>query len=168
MPRWRRIALVLATLVALVGCDQKTKVLASERLRTDVRESFLDDTVRLEYMENPGAFLSLGAGLPARWRTLILRIGCSAGIAAILLYTLLASQASPWQVLAMSLICGGGIGNLADRWMYGGYVRDFLDVGFGRIRTGIFNVADLALMTGCLILMFGAFPRRSSKLSPLE
>jgi signal peptidase II len=154
MLRWRRIALVLATLLTLVGCDQKTKTLAREHLRAAGSKSFLDDTLRLEYAENPGAFLSLGADLPAKARTLLFTIGCSAGIAAILLYTLLASQPGPWQVLAMSLICGGGLGNLADRWMYGGYVRDFLDIGFGRIRTGVFNVADVALLTGCLILLF--------------
>jgi signal peptidase II len=165
MPRWRRIVLVVATLIGLVGCDQKTKTLARQHLREAETKSFLADTLRLDYTENPGAFLSLGAALPARWRRLLLTIGCSAGIAAILLYTLLASQPGPWQVLAMSLISAGGIGNLADRWMNGGYVRDFLDVGFGPIRTGIFNVADAALVAGCLILLLVRYRSRVSAAS---
>ena len=163
MPRWKRVALVVATLIGLVGCDQQTKALASKHLGESDARSFLAGAVRLDYTENRGAFLSLGATLPAKWRTLVLTIGCSVGIAAILLYTLLASQPGSWQVLAMSLICAGGIGNLADRWMNDGYVRDFLEVGLGPIRSGIFNVADTALVAGCCILLMGAWGFRPNQ-----
>jgi signal peptidase II len=51
------------------------------------------------------------------------------------------------------MICCGGLGNIIDRLIYGGYVRDFLNVGVGPVRTGIFNIADVALMAGCLLLV---------------
>jgi len=154
MSRWRRIALVVTTLSTLVGCDQKTKSLAKEHLRGGETQSVLADTLRLDYTENQGAFLSIGASLPTEWRLRLFTVGCSAGIAGILLYTLLTSQSGALRILALSLVCAGGIGNLADRWMYGGYVRDFLNIGIGPVRTGIFNVADVALLTGCVLLCF--------------
>ena len=57
-----RYSLVLLVLVC-VGCDQVTKAVARSSLPRYHRFSYLGDTVRLEYTENPGAFLSLGADL---------------------------------------------------------------------------------------------------------
>jgi len=59
----RRFWVVLLALAATIGCDRLTKDLAQERLRGQGRRSFLGDTVRLEYVENRGAFLDLGAQL---------------------------------------------------------------------------------------------------------
>src|SRR5690242_7045330 len=152
MKPWKRIALIVVMLVACVGCDQRAKYLAVEHLRGNEDISFLVDTIRLEYSENQGGFLSLGAFLPAPWRAAVFTIGCSAAIAALLWYTLLAARIGTLQVLGLSLICGGGIGNLVDRWTYS-YARDFLNVGIGPIRTGIFNVADVAVIAGCVLLV---------------
>jgi signal peptidase II len=157
-----RIALLLATLVVCVGCDQKTKYLAKERLGYNGVVTFFGGSVRLEYTENEGAFLGWGASLPAPWRTALFTIGCSAGVAAILWYTIVALRAGYLQVVGLSLICAGGIGNLIDRWAFG-YTRDFLNVGLGAMRTGIFNVADVALMAGCLLVLFSQHQRVSPK-----
>ncbi len=118
MPRLQRIALIVVTLVACVGCDQRTKSLARAHLRGNDPVSFLGDTIRLDYAENPGGFLTLGASLPTRWRTAAFTIARSAGIVAILLYAFLAPQCGLLQVLALSLFCAGGIGNLADRMCF--------------------------------------------------
>ncbi len=57
------------------------------------------------------------------------------------------------QHLAVVLLLAGGIGNLIDRLFHGGLVIDFLNVGIGPVRTGIFNVADMAIMAGFGILI---------------
>jgi signal peptidase II len=57
------------------------------------------------------------------------------------------------QHLAVVLLLAGGIGNLIDRLFHGGLVIDFLNVGIGPLRTGIFNVADVAIMAGFGILI---------------
>lgn len=49
---------------------------------------------------------------------------------------------------------GGGIGNLVDRILLSGLVTDFINIGIGNLRTGIFNVADMAIMTGVIGLIF--------------
>jgi signal peptidase II len=152
MPLRKRIALVAVTLIACVGCDQKTKSLAVESLRGRETQSLLSGVIRLEYAENTGGFLSLGASLPEPWKTTVFNVACSAGIAAILLYIFLAAKAGMIQIVGLALICGGGAGNLIDRWAYG-YSRDFLNLGLGPVRTGIFNVADVVLMAGCVLLV---------------
>src|SRR5262249_41776674 len=90
---------------------------------------------------------------PGPWRAAVFTIGCSVAIAAVLSYTLVAECLDYFQLMGLSLICAGGIGNLLDRWMYG-YARDFLNVGLGSVRTGIFNIADLALMAGCVLVFW--------------
>jgi len=154
----KRFALILVTLFACVGCDQQTKSLATMHLRGNEPRSFFADTVRLDYTENTGSFLGLGASLPVEWRTAIFSVGCTLGITALLIYALVMPRSTALQVLALALICAGGIGNLLDRWMFG-HVRDFLNVGVGPIRTGIFNVADATLMAGSL-LAFLLYRRR--------
>ncbi len=50
--------------------------------------------------------------------------------------------------VGIALIIGGGIGNLIDRLLRNGSVSDFMNMGVGRLRTGIFNFADLFLIAG--------------------
>jgi signal peptidase II len=57
-----------------------------------------------------------------------------------------------WQAVAYALLAGGGAGNLWDR-LAGGAVTDFLNLGIGPVRTGIFNVADLAIVAGVVVLL---------------
>ena len=52
--------------------------------------------------------------------------------------------------IAVSFILAGGIGNLIDRVSNHGLVTDFINLGIGPLRTGIFNVADVAVMFGGL------------------
>jgi signal peptidase II len=54
--------------------------------------------------------------------------------------------------MAMALIASGGVGNLWDRFARGGSVVDFLNLGVGPVRTGILNIADLAIVAGAVFL----------------
>jgi len=46
-----------------------------------------------------------------------------------------------------------GVGNLIDRFLFDGRVTDFLNVGIGSLRTGIFNIADVVGMLDCILLL---------------
>jgi len=151
LTRFKRVLVILGLLVACVGCDQTTKTLARDHLQNRPVICLLGDTVRLQYTENPGAFLSLGASLPQHWRSSVFTLGSAILVGGALLYAFLAARMRPLQTVAIALICGGGIGNLLDRIRYDGLVTDFLNVGAGGLRTGIFNVADMALMLGLLL-----------------
>ena len=108
--------------------------------------SFLADTVRLEYAENTGAFPGLGPEWRPPLRTAIFGIGNGL----LLLGLAVIATRRHWQRLALvgvALVVAGGTSNLVDRIAYG-VVIDFVNVGVGPVRTGIFNVADVAIMLG--------------------
>ena len=146
-------AVVLVLLVATtIGCDRVTKHIAKTSLDGTPGRSFFADTVRLVYAENTGGFLSLGADLAPAVRTAIFTIGTGLVLAA----TLTAAVRLDWtalQLVALSLMFAGGASNWIDR-VARGTVVDFLNVGVGPLRTGVFNVADVALMLGGVILAF--------------
>ena len=56
------------------------------------------------------------------------------------------------RVLALALVCGGALGNLVDRVKSGRGVVDFIDVGIGAMRWPTFNVADMAVSCGAVLL----------------
>jgi lipoprotein signal peptidase len=60
------------------------------------------------------------------------------------------------------LFLAGGLSNLADRLAIGSVI-DFLNVGIGQVRTGIFNVADVAIMTGAALVLWDALPFERSR-----
>jgi len=66
-------------------------------------------------------------------------------------------------IVARSLVLSGGLGNLVDRIINDGRVIDFMNIGIGSLRTGIFNVADVYITVGVVVLVFQSLqrPRRS-------
>ena len=151
MRRWQRVTLVGAVVASCIGCDQVSKGAAQEHLVGHEPLWFLGGMVRLTYVENPGGFLSLGAELPPQVRFWV--FGVATALMLALLSAIVVSDQSnpPVFLLGIAMILGGGIGNLLDR-LGSGVVRDFVNVGIGPIRTGVFNVADLAIMAGAAIV----------------
>jgi signal peptidase II len=113
----------------------------------------LGDSIRFQLVYNKGAFLSFGASLPAAWRTAFFSFGVGIILLVLLGYAVLSRSTSACYIFALALLCAGGIGNLIDRLRYGGYVVDFLNIGIGSLRSGIFNVADIAVVFGVLVFV---------------
>jgi signal peptidase II len=151
--RVRRLLLLSSLLIGSIGCDQVTKSIATERMAGGPAISLLGDTVRLQHTTNTGAFLSLGASLPEGARFWILTVANCALCAFLLSVLIRRWNMARAQFIGLALIAGGGFGNLIDRFVNGGKVVDFLNVGIGPVRTGIFNVADLAITAGALALL---------------
>src|SRR3982074_1712497 len=154
-----RLALILFVLVACVGCDQTTKSIAQSYLPRSEVWSFLEDTVRLQLAYNNGAFLSLGSSLPEFWQHALFSVCAGALLLGMFGYALFAKRIPPIGVFAIALFVAGGVSNLADRLAYGGYVIDFINLGIGPLRTGIFNVADIFITAGALVLFAHEFHR---------
>jgi signal peptidase II len=148
--RWRTAALCLVML-SCIGCDQAAKAMARDGLAGKTI-SFLGDAVRFEYAENTGAFLSLGASLPSRMRTLLFVGGTSLIVLGLLVALARNRQGSMTGAFGLALLVGGAMGNLIDRVVYGGAVVDFVSVGLGSFRTGIFNLADVAITFGVVLV----------------
>ena len=148
----QRCLLVLLIVCACVSCDQTTKRIAAEHLPREHALSFAGDCVRLQVVENRGAFLGLGDELPAPVRELVLTGAVGVFLAVFLVFLLGSSKWSRPALVAGALLVGGGLGNLVDR-ILSGHVIDFLNCGIGPVRTGIFNVADMAIMLGLFVVV---------------
>jgi signal peptidase II len=144
---------VAAVLFACVGCDQVTKNVVRENIAVGYSQSFLGDSLRLMHAENPGAFLSIGASMPQTVRVALFQGGVAIVVAVLLYFALFGRELDAWAVAGFTLLAASGIGNLIDRVMQDGRVTDFLNLGIGSLRTGIFNVADVVGMLGLLLLV---------------
>jgi signal peptidase II len=148
---WKRVAL-LVLVATTVGCDRVSKHFASRELAGEPRQSFLADTVRLEYAENTGAFLSFGDTWHPVARTGVFTIGTGLILCGMVAAAFRFRLSGP-ALVGLALYFAGGASNLADRVMRGSVI-DFLNVGVGPLRTGIFNVADMAILLGVGIFLF--------------
>jgi signal peptidase II len=120
-------------------------------------QSYLADTVRVAYAENTGGFLSLGASLPPVARTALFSV--ATGIAILMLVIIAVRRRTNGLArLGVTLFVAGGASNWIDRIVRGSVV-DFLNVGVGPVRTGIFNVADMAIMLGVGIFVLAEFQK---------
>ncbi|MDO6505357.1 signal peptidase II [Colwellia sp. 4_MG-2023] len=151
---WKRILTILVVTLSCVGCDQGTKVLASEYLPKGQMTSYLNDILRIGYTENIGAFLGLGNTLSDSARFWIFVVLVGAFLFGLLAYLIQNSKQNLSSLIALSLIFSGGLSNFYDRVVNNGAVVDFLNIGIGSLRTGIFNVADIAIMLGVFMLFF--------------
>lgn len=156
--RTRRVAAVAAVVLITVVLDHATKWAAIEFLKGREPLVFLGDLFRLQYATNTGAFLSLGAGLPESVRPYILTGLNGIILLGVALFLIIKREITTPVAAALALILAGGIGNMIDRVFRDGVVIDFMNLGIPwgplQVRTGIFNIADIAIMAG-LFLMIG-------------
>ena len=148
-----RLLLVSTILIGCVGCDQLSKQAVRTQMMLAESHSYLGDTVRLVHVENTGAFLGLGDSLPETVRVAFLQGAVGLIVLGLLWAATLARDMSRWQIIALALLAAGGLGNLIDRVLYDGRVTDFLNVGVGSLRTGIFNIADVVEVIGVLLFL---------------
>jgi signal peptidase II len=163
MTKSRHLLLLLFVILMWVSFDQVTKVIAKRDLAGEPAREYLAGIVRLEYAENVGSFLSLGASLPAATRFWVFTVFSTLLVLGLALYALRASEQTPLLVfLGISLVIAGGLGNLIDRLTHDGRVVDFMQLRAGPLRTGVFNVADVALMAGIGLVLLALLLERNS------
>lgn len=145
-----RARLLWPVLASVVVSDIITKAIAvAELYPRGVPRPVFGEFVRLTLVYNPGAAFGLHLGPYSRWIFLALTLG-ALGI----LYQLFRGT-RPDDVprtLAISLVAAGALGNLIDRVRGAQGVVDFIDIGLGDMRWPTFNVADMAVSTGAVLL----------------
>lgn len=153
-----RLLLILIAL-GVAGCDQGTKRwaetdLAGER-SVDVAPGF-----QLTYTENPGNAFRMDRVLPAPARAPILW-GAAIVTLAVIALAWWRQRRFDATAIAGALVAGGAAGNLIDRAVRG-HVVDFLHVrGWP-----VFNVADIALAAGAILLIAAAWVPRLRRREP--
>lgn len=137
-------------LIVVVAIDVVTKAMAVYSLQPSYTpHEILGNTLRLTLVYNRGAAFGLSVGELSRWFFMALSV-----IALVILGRLYKAtrEGDYLRTLALSLVCAGAFGNLIDRVRSARGVVDFIDVGVGMHRWPTFNVADMGVSVGAVLL----------------
>jgi signal peptidase II len=150
-----RIALFCILSLSLISWDKVSKDLAKIHLRDKGVRSYLDDTIRLIYVENTGAAMSFADNLnptASFWLLGILPLVILIGLFVYVVRHI--HEMRTVRLVGFSLIFAGGLGNILERLISDRHVTDFMNIGIMNVRTGIFNFADLWITSGVICLLF--------------
>jgi signal peptidase II len=138
----------LVSLLVLADCT--TKQVAAERLEPEhVPHEVLGDVVRFTLAYNQGASFSVSLGEHTRWILTALALGV---LGVLMVQYRRAAAHDRTLALALAFIVAGASGNLLDRLRSPRGVVDFIDIGIGDVRFWTFNLADVAVFCGAVML----------------
>ena len=142
------VNILITTVIAAVAVilDQLSKLWVLRSFELGESREVLSGILNWTYIQNKGA--ALGMLSEHRWVFMILS---AVLIAAILLFIVFSKDITRPLVVVLAMILGGGIGNMIDRFAYG-YVIDFIDVKFLPFWKWIFNIADIFVTVGAVLL----------------
>ncbi len=150
MPSRSNAALFWPVIAVVTVIDVVTKAMAEQSLLIPrVPHEVLGNAVRFTLVYNPGAAFGLHLGPQSRWIFTALTVVALYILARLYRGT---ERGDVPRVLALGLVCAGALGNLLDRLRSDMGVVDFLDVGVGDARWPTFNVADMAVSCGAVLL----------------
>ena len=159
---FRNIGIVLIV-VANIGCDQISKNVIRQNIGFYETRTIVKDLFTITYVENPGAFLSIGGNLPHTVKLIVLSVIPLIALIFGIVYILMKKNLTWLSALSLSFAIGGGIGNIYDRMVHGS-VTDFMHLNFGLFQTGIFNMADVSIMTGMFIFLAQSYQRQRGRM----
>jgi signal peptidase II len=154
-----RFFILLLVLGCAAGCDQASKHLARSELDHLGSVALPGGFGELRLVENPGSFLSLGDSFPEPLRLACFTVGTGVCLLGLFAY-LVRTRLGRYNFIGLALIWVGGTSNLIDRVARHGLVTDFVVIRVGPLHTGIFNAADVMIMVGLAVLIYGHWKRR--------
>ncbi len=156
-----RLAIVLLTL-SLFGCDHATKLAAETSLSHGGSINVVTGVLELRYAPNyDTAFSLLRTFNVPRPPSVLLAASALALVGVLAMWIASRKRASRVQHVGFALVLTGALGNVVDRAMRG-YVVDFIHL----TRWPIFNVADIAVVAGVILLGTCAVLRRHDPARP--
>jgi len=161
----RKIALYVGMVGGVIILDQLTKAVVLRTLRPYSPVEVLGDFFRLTFIYNTGAAFGLHLGDASRWVFMAL-----AAVAVVVLWFMF--RGTRWvdraRLVAIASVTGGAVGNVIDRVRSSRGVVDFLDFGVGDWRWPVFNVADIAVTVGALLLAFSLWREEQKQEQELD
>ena len=152
----RNISITILIAVSIL-LDQLSKFLIRQNVDQYSEIKLIGDCFILTNVENSGAFLGMGSDFSPFVKTVFLLILPIIVLICIMIYVYRDKQIDKISLIGFCLIIGGGIANIYDRILYGS-VTDFLFIDLGGIfKTGIFNIADLSVTTGMILILLMSF-----------
>lgn len=158
----RRVMTLILICATVVGVDQFSKYLVLKNLELNSSLSLIGSILRLTHIRNPNAAfgLSFGRGVPLLPFALL-------AVCILLLAFYKTGSRGGVGLAGLSLVLGGALGNLIDRVRFREVV-DFVDIGIGKFRWPVFNVADSCVTIGVILLILGSLLFSGKKGSVLE
>ncbi|MBT7403222.1 MAG: signal peptidase II [Flavobacteriaceae bacterium] len=159
MGKNRNISISILITVSIV-LDQLSKALIRENIDQYSEIKLIGEYFILTNVENSGAFLGMGSDFSPFIKTIFLLILPIIVLICIMIYVYRDKQIDKISLIGFCFIIGGGIANIYDRIIYGS-VTDFLFIDLGGIfKTGIFNIADLSVTTGMIMILLMSFKNK--------
>lgn len=159
MKNKRSLYIVILIAVNLL-LDQLSKIWIRANIIPYNDINIISDYFIITNVENSGAFLGLGSEFPPMIKKILLLALPVIVLIFVLFYLFKDKSLDKISIIGFSAIIGGGIGNIYDRFVYGS-VTDFLFIDLGGIfKTGIFNLADLSVTTGMILILWSSFKNK--------
>jgi signal peptidase II len=162
--RVTRLLLIGVMLLCNFGCDQLSKRIVRKNVDAFEEIALVKGHLTLTKVENTGAFLSLGHALPQQLKTVLLAIIPLLALAIAIIYLFVNDRLTYLRAAGICFLVGGGLGNILDRLFYGS-VTDFLHFQYGRFQTGIFNLADVSIVMGLVLILMSSYSRKPEPVS---
>lgn len=147
-----RVLFISFIVLLNISCDQISKDLARKKIDDNQVIRLVNDNFILTKVENKGAALSLGENLHPTLKLVLLQILPLFVLAFLFRLLLIKNNYTASTIIGFCFIIGGGIGNIYDRILYGS-VTDFMHIQVGIFKTGIFNMADVSVVVGVLLIL---------------
>ncbi len=156
----RRSLFIILTIIITIAIDQISKILVRTYVVPSERLNIIGEYFTLHNVENAGAFLGMGSDLSPIMKLILLLILPIMVLGFVTVHIFKDKSLDNLSVFAFASIIGGGIANVFDRIAYGS-VTDFFHIDLGGVfRTGIFNMADLSVTTGMIMLFALSFKKK--------
>ena len=158
-----RTPFIVVLIVFNIAIDQISKVLVRANVPEQSQSSIIGDVFTLHNVENTGAFLGMGSDLTDPLRTILLLVLPVIVLGLVIVHIIKDKSIDKMSLIGFCCIIGGGLANVYDRFAYGS-VTDFLHIDLGgKLRTGIFNIADVSVTTGMIMILVASFIYRKKK-----
>ena len=146
-----------------IAIDQISKIWVRANFEYGEVKTIIGDKFIMQYVENKGAFLGMGSDMNDTLKLIFLLILPALVLGYVIVYIVKTKELDRLSLIAFCCIVGGGIANVFDRIVYS-QVTDFFFINLGGVfKTGIFNVADLSVTTGMIMLLLGGIFNKKQK-----
>lgn len=149
---------ISSLIILSIFFDQLSKFWIRNNIESYNEIELIGSFFTLIRVENSGAFLGMGSELSYIPKLILLIIFPIVVLVAVSIYTYMDKKLDNLSLVGFSLIIGGGVANIFDRVVYGS-VTDFLYINLGFFKTGIFNIADLSVTTGMILILIASFKK---------
>ena len=153
---------VLVTLLVFLNLafDQITKSIVRKTIDDTETIHIIKDIIILNKAENTGAAYGVGSNFPSDLKTIYFQILPIIFLAFLYRMIIIDPEITKITVIGIAFAIGGGVGNILDRILYGS-VTDFIILKINTFETGIFNLADVSIIVGIILVFWEIITHRN-------